>query len=246
MLIGEAIQRVKHLYGKGVESSDSRLTNRFVYSILRTVRERILSQELKKKQIISEWSYQTIPCLPTIVAPTHECPCIPWDGCEILRSEFKIPQIITDNDRHVIKSVSKITGTGKNFLDVQFDETTWMHVKYQSGFKFGKTKSQFFIHNGYLYIVHNKTLELVALVAVFTDPLEAYNAASFCDKEIQYKSYLEYDIHIDGKLDKSLIDMAYQEIVYVFSQMQPDDRLNNIDDTGSNIRHPSSYQYRDE
>ena len=146
MLIGEAIARTKHLYGKGVNSKDSKLRNRYVYSKLRTARERIVSQELKKKQIVNEWTYQTIPCFPMVVAPSHECPCVPAEGCEILRSECKLPQIFTDNDNHIIKSVSKITGTGEDFLDIQFSETSWMRMKYRGGSKFAKTKAEFFIH----------------------------------------------------------------------------------------------------
>lgn len=244
MLIGEAIQRVKHAYNKGVENLDTRLSNRYIYSRLRTVREVLLSQEVKKKQAISEWSYQTIPCFPMVVAPSHDCPCVPSEGCVILKSECPLPAVFTDNDKHIIQSVNKITGTGANFLDVQFDETTWMRVKYQAGRKFAKTKAEFYIHNGYLYITHNKTLKLLSVVALFNDPLEAALACSFCNetKPNPCLSYLDYDIHIDGKLEKALIDLTAEEIIYIYSQMNPDKNNNTNDSTGASIANPRSYR----
>ena len=243
MLIGEAIQRTKQLYNKGVESVDSRLSNRYVYSKLRTVRERIVSQELKKKQIVNEWTYQTLPCFPMVLAPTHECPCVPSEGCEILRSECKLPQIFTDDNRHIIKSVSKITGTGDNFLDIQFGETSWMRVKYQAGYKFAKVKAEFFIHNDYLFVIHNKTLELITVVAIFNDPLQAALACDYCDTVVDpCKSYLDFDIHIDGKLEESLCQLAAEEIIYIYAQMRADDRNNTYDDTGASLENPRSYR----
>jgi hypothetical protein len=246
MLIGEAVSRIKHLHNKGVESFDSRLSNRFIYSKLKTVRERLLSQEIKKKQVVSEWSYQTIPCVEMIIAPSHECPCIPSEGCEILKSKHKIPQIFTDDNKHIIKSVSKIVGTGSNFTDIEFSETTWMKVKYNGGNKFAKTPNSFYIHNEYLYIINNKKLEVITMVALFNDPIEAENFAtilSYCPSNVNAcKSYLDFDMHLDGKLDEALIQLTAEEIIYVYAQMKDDTRNDNDDSTGGNIPNPKSYR----
>ena len=75
MKIGEIVQRVQSLYSKGVHSDDSRLSARHIYNKLLTVRARLISQEAKKKQKISQWNYQTISCIELIKVPAHECPC---------------------------------------------------------------------------------------------------------------------------------------------------------------------------
>lgn len=241
MIIGEAIARVKHPHNKGIESGDSRLSNRLIYSKLRTVRERLLSQEIKKRQALSEWSYQTIPCIEMIIAPSHECPCIPSEGCEILRSKYKIPEIFTDNNKHIIKSVSKIVGTSSNS---QFYETTWMGVKNNTGNKFAKHPQEFFIHNGYLYIINNKKLEVITMVALFNDPIEAVKFAQQgkCETVTTCTSYLEYDLHIDGKLDEALLQLTSEEIIYIYAQMKDDTRNDSDDGTGGNIPNPRSYR----
>ena len=91
MIVKELIQRVQALYSKGVKSDDSRLSSRHIYNKLLSVRARLISQEAKKKQRISQWNYQTIPCIKMIEVPAHDCPCLPPIGCKILRSEHKIP-----------------------------------------------------------------------------------------------------------------------------------------------------------
>ena len=92
MKIGEIVQRVQSLYSKGVHSDDSRLSARHIYNKLLTVRARLISQEAKKKQKISQWNYQTISCIELIKVPAHECPCLPPIGCDMLRSKYKLPK----------------------------------------------------------------------------------------------------------------------------------------------------------
>jgi len=87
MKINELIQRIQSLYSKGVQSDDTRLSNRHVYNKIKTVRSKLVSQEAKKKQKISSWNYQPIPCIELIKVDAHDCPCIPPVGCKILRSK---------------------------------------------------------------------------------------------------------------------------------------------------------------
>jgi len=94
MLIKEIIQRIQSLYSKGVQSDDTRLTDRHIYNKMVTVRSKLVSQEAKKKQKINQWSYQTLSCVELIKAQPNECPCIAPPGCEILRSKYPIPKMV--------------------------------------------------------------------------------------------------------------------------------------------------------
>src|SRR5690606_20582736 len=113
MTTGEIIQRIQSLYSKGVNSDDSRLSNRHIYNKLLTVRSRIISQEAKKKQRISSWNYQTIPCIELIKVEAHNCPCIPPLGCQILRSRYPLPKPLSGLSGELIKNVTSIDRTIK-------------------------------------------------------------------------------------------------------------------------------------
>ena len=53
MLIKEIVQRIQSLYSKGVQSDDSRLSDRHIYNKMITVRSKLISQQHNKKQKIS-------------------------------------------------------------------------------------------------------------------------------------------------------------------------------------------------
>ena len=73
MTVGEVINRVQSLYSRGVQSDDTRLEDRHIYSKLITARSKVLSQKANKKQMLSQWNYQTIPCIQMVEASKHEC-----------------------------------------------------------------------------------------------------------------------------------------------------------------------------
>ena len=84
------------------------------------------------------------------------------------------------------------------------------------------------------------------MVALFDDPIAAALACDYCDQAIDpCTSYLDYNLHIDGKLAEAICQMTAQEIIYFYAQMK-EDKLNNAsDDTGSDIKHQiSSYKDR--
>ena len=63
LLIGEAIQRIQPLYSKRVQSKDSRLTSRHIYSALVTGRANLIRQQSNKNQLVNKWIYQILPCV---------------------------------------------------------------------------------------------------------------------------------------------------------------------------------------
>ena len=106
MKIKELIQRIQSTYSKGVQSDDSRLTNRHIYNKLLTTRALLLSREVNKKRKLSAWNYSTLPCVEIVeITSNEECPCIPDVGCSVYRSKHKLPKPIVSLSSHMIKGV---------------------------------------------------------------------------------------------------------------------------------------------
>ena len=228
MTIGEIIQRIQSLYSKGVNSDDSRLMNRHIYNKLLTVRARLISQEAKKKQRISQWNYQTIPCVELIKVPAHDCPCIPPVGCEILRSKYKLPKPLSGLSGTLIQSVTSIDRS------LKIDEISINAIKAQKGNKYTPKKINYFIQSGYLYISTPTKLEVVSVIGLFEDPIEVKTFIGLCGAECEdckdCIDYQEENFPIDNDLTDAMIELSINELVQVFSQ-SIEDETNNSRDT---------------
>lgn len=227
--IGEAIQRVISIYNKGVQSDDNRLTPRHVYSVLKSVRSRLVSDEAKKRQKTNQWNYQTLPCVEVIKTTIHECPCLPPIGCEILRTKYKLPKPLTNYDTHLIQSVTSLDG------DIIFDEITWKEKKYKSSNKYTGNKPDYFIRNEYLYITastRNK-IKVISLTGLFDDPIEAEKFPSYCNEECtncnDCDNIFEKPFPIDSEKEMVLFQMAAEELLEWFSK-GTEDLTNNTQD----------------
>lgn len=228
MKIGEIIQRVQSLYSKGVESDDSRLMNRHIYNKLLTVRARLISQEAKKKQRISQWNYQIIPCIELINVPEHECPCVPQVGCEILRSKYKLPKPLSGLSGTLIQSVTSIDRSKK------INEISINAISSQKGNKYSSKTTNYFIENGYLYISTPKsTIGVVRIVGLFEDPIEVKKYKSYCEECEECQNCVDYqeeEFPIDNDLVDSMVELSINELVLLFGQSNQDIRNNTNDD----------------
>lgn len=226
MKVKEIIQRIQSLYSKGVNSDDSRLSNRHIYNKILTVRARIISQEAKKKQKISAWNYQTIHCIELIQVEAHECPCLPPLGCKILRSKFKLPQPLSGLSGDLIKSITSIDRS------IKIDEMTPTSMKYQKGNKYSSKKITYFIEDGYIYISTPTNLKVISMTALFEDPIEVNKFQGLCEDCVDCNKctdYLESEFPIDNDLIDALIELSFNEIVVMFSQSQEDLTNNSRD-----------------
>ena len=242
MKISELIQRILSLYSKGVQSDDSRLSKRHVYSKILTARSRLILQKLNKRQAISQWNYQTIDCIELIKAEPYECPCLPSVGCTILRSKFPLPTPLTGMlDGHALQSVTSLEGS------VIYSETTWQNKKYKKGSKYTADKPDYYIRNGYIYLTTKKGPKSFSVTGLFEDPLEveAYDTICGnipCGKNVPSEecpdcvSPLDKDLPIDKSMVETLIELATQELIITFSQGKEDISNNSIDSIKENTK----------
>ena len=226
MKVKDLIQRIQSLYSKGVHSDDTRLSPVHIYNKMTTVRSKLLSQEAKKKQKLNKWNYQTIPCAEMIKASKHECPCVVGNGCEILRTKYKIPKPLTDYNSHLISSVSSIDG------EIIYGETTWEDLKNNSGNKYTANLPDFFVRNEYIYITHRFGPKIVTITGLFEDPLEVEKFPSYCEKEdcedcSECIDFNEVDFPIDADLIDTMIEMCITELLNIFPVMIEDNTNNS-------------------
>jgi hypothetical protein len=228
MLLEEIIQRIQSLYSKGLQSKDTRLTPRHIYSAINTARSILLKQQYNKRQKVSQWSYQTLPCVELIKAPVYECPCVPSNGCVILRSKHKIPKPVLGIDKHLIQSLTSLDGSRR------FDENDFRNIKYSGGNKYTGKLPDYYFRNQYLYVTEFKQLKAVTLTALFHDPIEVENFPSLCPcTDCDCRDIMKIEYPFDGDLIKPLIQLSQDELIIIMKQMNEDNYNNASDDTGT-------------
>lgn len=229
-ILAEMVQRVQSLYSRGVQSRDTRLTSRHIYSALLSARAILISQQVDKNQYINQWTYQILPCVELVTVPLHECPCIPPSGCMMLRSKFQIPDPISSNDKPLVQYVSSLDG------GITFDLTRFDTVKYNKGDKFTSKKSGYLIKNKYLYITVLKLLDSVSMGYIAYDFLEAKAFPSKCGDcaECDCQDIMDSEFPIDGKKITALVELANKELIIIMKQMSEDKYDNSSDDTDTN------------
>lgn len=220
MKIEELIYRIQNLYSRGNPSDDSRLPNRLIYNKVVGIRSLLLSQEANKKQKISRWNYQQISCIELIEVPSHDCPCIPPIGCKMLRSRYKLPKPLTGINGHLIESVFTID------KQLKIDEVPFSAYSYQKGNKYTAKKTNFFIHNDYLYLTTPSRIRVVSLVGLFEDPVIAESFSGYCDnkdcKDCQCKDNLQQDFPIEASKIDTLVEMSVNELLQIFGSAHKD------------------------
>jgi len=227
MVIGEIISRVQALYSSGIPSDDVRLSSQLIFNKMLTVRSKLITQSVSKKQRVGDWDYSYIPCVELIEVPTHMCPCLPASGCTILRSKHVLPSPLTGLSNDLIRSVTTID------LEHKIDYITLNAYKSSRGNKYSARKMNYFILEGYLYISTPKKIKVVAIQGLFEDPIEVVKFANMCDCDtcdtcLDYNE-IEFPISLD-QVD-TMIELISQELVQMYKQIAPDNYNDSVEST---------------
>lgn len=223
ILVGEAIAQIQELYSKGVPSDDSRLSSRYVYSVLLKARGTVLKQQANKGQKISDWSYQPLSCveLEIVKQPNAIQP--------LLRSKYRLPTPISSLSGMLIKSVTSLDE------NIQFDPLMIESAKYQKGDKYSSSKQGFYIRDQHLVLTNAKYIKSVDLYGLFDDPIEAFNFPSLCKDctDCDCMDMFEYPFPVDRDTLNAIVKVAANELLILFSQMKEDTNNNAKDDNES-------------
>lgn len=208
--IGEIIQRVRSKIAASVHEDSLRLTSRHIYSILLSGRDLLLSQKSNKKQKISEWNFQTLPSVELERLSEGACEALGIFGCTVLRTKHRLPRPLENLSTELIQSV---TSTDES---VVFSKISRNSVRYMSGRKYTANTPKYFLSDGHLYLTNPRGAEMVKVVGIFADPLEAHKYPKFCDdcEDCEdCESNLDKDFHIDKQLARTLVELVFAELV---------------------------------
>lgn len=228
--IREYIYRVREKYEAGISTSYSSLSSRLIYETLIDKRASLLSQKANKNQPINGWCYQSIKGVELEKVRTHEIVAVPAFGEFILKSKYKIPEIVSYKNGLLLQSVSNILGTAS------FTQVNWSNYSYLSkGRKFSKNSPAFFIKDDFLFLVAKTPIELVTIHGVFKNPLEVQLFKTKDCKIIICTPYQDYDFPMDGEKDEALIEMTVSVLAEIMKQLPQDNIINFKDDSTSKV-----------
>ncbi len=221
------LQAIQTPYSKGVASDDSRLSYRYIYSVMLRMRKFLIAQQIKRRQRISDWNYTVLSCVEMIPVDSHECSCFTGPSCQIYRSRYKIPKMLTNLASHMIEYIMSIDRKMLiDLVDVKSD-------LYSSGNKYTSKKLKATFENGYLYGLSENFPKLIRMKFLAEDPVEAIKFEQFCgndEEEDACMSVLDMDFPIDGELEKTVVELSGQEILNIFTQTI-EDKSNNSGDS---------------
>lgn len=210
--------------------ADSRITNKFWYSLVQKHTAWIIKQESDKMFLFHADSiWQTLNCVDLIEVPTTD-DCCKYNGpsCKIYRTKEKIPKLYEDIFGIVIKSVNSIDfNTSLKHINMQ----EWLRKQKNKDSKYDKN-FYYFYRNGYLYFPNIKW-KLISITGYFQDNINKYNV---CDNNIsdnKCESLFTSEWRIPSHLIARVVDACLKELSSVYLQLKED---NQIDKNTLNIR----------
>lgn len=225
MITAQIIQRVQSAYSKGIQSADTRLSNRHIYNKILSSRSLLLSQKANKNQKIGQLNYQTIPCVDMVSVPIVECPCIPARDQYILKSTHRFPWVISGISSHLIQNITSTDGS------TRFSETKWETMSYSKADKYTSAKGQYFLRNGFLYISNSKEPEIITVTGLFEDPLEVLKYPGSCCVPVDpCIDPMEMEFPMDSALIDAVVQLCTEELIKLFMSIKQDSNNNSRDD----------------
>jgi hypothetical protein len=224
--VQEVIDRVQGAYSSGVESDDTRLEPRMIYSKALTARGRLAEQIVNKKQRLNQAFYQTLRGVELQAVSIHDCPLVPPLGCQVFRTKTKLPDFLSGHNKHVIQSVTSLDH------NIVYSEETLKKSRYKSGNKYTSQKLDFYLLDGHIYVTHKSGPKLINITAAFQDPLEVYDYPCYCESGDcdDCVAAVDKNFHINASVLDTLVDITVQSLVSSLLNA-PEDITNNSRDS---------------
>jgi hypothetical protein len=160
-------------------NSNEPISLRLIKFEILAVRSFLIRQEANKNYIPDPLIIQTLGAVPVEQVNSMEYfDTIPED-CKILRTKEKIPSFIETSYSQLCTRVGSVSINQKPFSLI-----TYARVPYFNLNKFTKNRTGAFIHNGYMWFIGPKSLELdyVNIQGVFENPEDAAHFLTFDGK----------------------------------------------------------------
>lgn len=229
MLVKELIDHIQGLLAQGDQADNSNWTDRHVYFMIKSIRAKLIKQKKDKNQIISDFTYQRIPCIPLEKVPISEYPTCFSPEKYVMKSEYKIPDIVASSRGLIMDKLRTIAGE-------EVKLTTQDAIRHD---KYSITRSNYpqaFIKDDYLYVGITPDYEFcgISLRAVFEDPLELSQLSSQCCNEgvptICFDPTTE-EFPMEQAMVDILTKMTFEDLLAISARLDNDLTQNYIDNT---------------
>lgn len=226
MTIRNILDTILSYQSGGIQSDDRRLHPKLVYNTLLGIRSTLIVNKINKKQFISDWTYQILPCVEFISVDTSLCPCIPPRGCSVMRSKLRIPKFLSSLSYHAIEGLYTADMATKFTYTTRSSFNTIKGNKYTS-----TTVKNFMIVDGYIYVYGKDIPEVMILKGILLDPMESRKFTSNCSGPGEIledcSSILDIDIYIDPDLQDPLLEMTKEKLRLGFNSDNKDSITSN-------------------
>lgn len=216
LTIRETLSQVK-VPSKAI-NSDSRLTNKYIYTLLKKYRDQLVKTVDSKFQLMKlDYLFQTWSCVDLEEVPSIDPCCNVGTECTIFRTKQKLPPCVTASWGPIIKRVTPIDG----FTDLmQITSTQWNRKLDDTNSKYDK-ELYYFFQNDRIYFP-NITWKKIRIEAYFEEDINKHNK---CEAEElnPCKSYLDNKFRIPKELLGPCVQMVQQEIYNFYERGTPDD-----------------------
>lgn len=195
-------------------NTDSRITNRYIFSLLRKHRDLLIKQVDNKFQLLKlGYLFQPWKCAELEPVPTiDECCGIKTD-CNIYRTRHKLPYTLVASWGPIFRKVSSLDGFTELY---PITIAEWNRKQEDTNSKYDKTY-YFWWSEGHLYFP-NLEWDGVRVEALFEFDLE-----DDCDDRDDCKSILDNKFRIPKELLAVCIDNVNKEMLGYYDRIMPDD-----------------------
>lgn len=212
-----------------LNSDDSKVDRRSLYYNISTKRALLVKQDIERKARVDESFVQTIPCMPLELVDRNTSSCcnsLPT-GCTVLKTQLKLPQLMSIHGRGGIISIASPDLLGKDIPLVDLFD-----FKYIGSGRHGSKQPYATRIDDYLYIrtksdiFQNIIGATVRIRLVAEDPEELsiypnceYNTGTSCFSE-------EEEYPISAHMLPALKQMVLEQDLSIILQT-PEDNSNN-------------------
>lgn len=205
-------------------SADSKLTDKFIYSIMNKHAKWLIRRESRKLHIMRfDYLFQTLKCVEVEQAPVIDDCCGIRNKCRVSRTVHKLPRIYEDEDGVIIKSIFSIDGSVE-YSPITISEYIRKlenpHSKYDKSI-------YYYFNNGYIYFPNNY-IKKVMIKGYFEEDIKKFNTCTD-HEDSQCLSKLDQEFRIPPHLVGELMNFVMQDLANITLKIQADEQIDKND-----------------
>lgn len=218
------IYAIKNILSQGPAPDDASFSNALIVHFLQISRSKLLENKIDKYHFISEQSYQDL-CLELEQSTFASCCEVPDVDCYILKSAIQLPKFLNSRWGAHLKVMDMLGNVIPELRLTQskYSKYSPIDISNQTGW---------FVHNNYLYIIHNTHLKHIIINGLFDDP-ESVAATNCSQDNGPCSDAYEAEFPIDSDLVDNMYKMTLEYLLR--SRTIPKDLENDAKEVQANI-----------